>query len=360
MTDSKPTRLSRRDALKGAAGAGAALALTSEASAALPEASSLIAKPPKGFVPMAIPGKVVKVGAKGDSKDAMQPNLLWPKEEVAKRLVEKAMMEFTGAANLVEALGKFIHKDDIVAIKPNGIAGQKGHTMATNYELILPVVEGLISLGVPADKIMVFEQYPTFLMGTRVGVRKWKLPEGVQTGTHNNKNHPMQDVRIYQGIPTRYAKQFLDATAVIDMSQIKDHSICGYTGCLKNITHGTINNPHHHHAHQCSPQIAMLHNHPIVTSRVRLHITDGFKIMYDRGPLDKDPRTRILHGAVYVATDPVAQDIVGWKVVEEERKKRNLKTLKDARREPRYLRTAGELGLGVADENQVRLQTFEV
>lgn len=361
MTDKKlAPRLTRRDAIKGAAGTGAALALRTESAAALPEPETLVAKPPTGFVPMSIPGKVVKVSAKGDFKDVMQPNLLWPKEDVAKRLVEKAMMEFTGAPNLAAALGKFIHKDDLVAIKPNGIAGQKGHTMATNFELILPVVEGLIALGVPAEKIMVFEQFPTFLMGTRVGVRKWKLPEGVQTGTHNNKNHPMQDVRIYQGIPTRYAKQFLEATAVIDMSQIKDHSICGYTGCLKNITHGTINNPHDHHAHQASPQIAMLYNHPIVTSRVRLHITDGFKMTYDKGPLDKDPRTRILHGAVYVATDPVAQDIVGWKVVEEERKKRNLKTLAEVRREPRYLRTAGELGLGIADENQIRLKTFEV
>ncbi|HMR77532.1 MAG TPA: DUF362 domain-containing protein [Polyangiaceae bacterium] len=361
MTDKKlAPRLTRRDAIKGAAGTGAALALCAESAAALPEPETLVAKPPAGFVPMSIPGKVVKVSAKGDFKDVMQPNLLWPKEDVAKRLVEKAMMEFTGAPNLAAALGKFIHKDDLVAIKPNGIAGQKGHTMATNFELILPVVEGLIALGVPAEKIMVFEQFPTFLMGTRVGVRKWKLPEGVQTGTHNNKNHPMQDVRIYQGIPTRYAKQFLEATAVIDMSQIKDHSICGYTGCLKNITHGTINNPHDHHAHQASPQIAMLYNHPIVTSRVRLHITDGFKMTYDKGPLDKDPRTRILHGAVYVATDPVAQDIVGWKVVEEERKKRNLKTLAEVRREPRYLRTAGELGLGIGDENQIRLKTFEV
>ncbi|MEZ4219522.1 MAG: DUF362 domain-containing protein [Polyangiaceae bacterium] len=359
MTQAK-TRLSRRDALKGGVGASTALLLSADPAEALPEAASLTAKPPAGFVPMAIPGKVVKVAAKGDHKDVMQPNLLWPKEEVARRLLEKAMMEFTGAPNLVAALGKFIHKNDVVAIKPNGIAGQKGHTMATNFELILPVVEGLLKLGVPADKIMVFEQFPNFLMGTRVGVRKWKLPEGVLTATHNNKDHPMQDVRIYQGIPTRYARQLLESTAVIDMSQIKDHSICGYTGCLKNITHGTVNNPHDHHAHQASPQIAMLYNHPIVTSRVRLHITDGFKLTYDKGPLDKDPNTRILHGAVYVATDPVAQDIVGWKAVEAERKKRNLKSLSEAKREPRYLRTAGELGLGIADENQIRFQTFEV
>jgi uncharacterized protein (DUF362 family) len=141
---------------------------------------------------------------------------------------------------------------------------------------------------------------------------------------------------------------------------IKDHSICGYTGTLKNITHGNIDNPHDHHAHNASPQIAVLYNHPIVTSRVRLHITDAFKVMYDKGPLDKDPKTRIPHGAVYASTDPVAMDTIGWQVVEAERKSRNLKTLAQVKREPRYIKTAGELGLGVHDLNQIRLKSFEV
>ena len=358
------SNLSRRRFVQGslAAGLGAAGAGALAASQAEPAfaAESLIAKPPAGFTPLSVPGKIVKVAAKGDFASAMQENQLWPKPEVAKRLLEKAMTEFTGAPNLVEALKRFIHKDDVVAIKPNGIAGQKGHTQATNFELILPLVEALLALGVPDDKITVYEQYPSFLMGTRVNVRSWKLPSGVQTGTHNNNNHPMPEVRIYQGIPTKYCKFMLDATAVIDLTMIKDHSICGYTGTLKNITHGNINNPHDHHAHQASPQIAMLYNHPIVTSRVRLHITDAFKITYDKGPLDKDPKTRIPHGAVYVSTDPVAMDAYGWKVVDDERKARKLKTLEESKREPRYIRTAAELGLGVADLDRIKLKSFEV
>jgi uncharacterized protein (DUF362 family) len=361
--DSIP-RLSRRCFVKGASaaavGLGQASLLGSGVARAVQEPKSLVAEPPKGFVPMVAPGRVTKVAAKGSFESIMQPNQLWPKPDVAKRLLEKAMMEFTGAPNVVEAMKKFIHKDDVVAIKPNGIAGQKGHTMATNFELILPVVEAVLAIGVPANKITVYEQYPGFLIGTRANVRDWKLPEGVRTATHNNNDHPMPPVRIYQGIPTKYCRQLLEATAVIDMTMIKDHGICGYTGALKNITHGNINNPEDHHAHQASPQIAMLYNHPIVTSRVRLHIKDAFKIMYDRGPLDKDPRTRVPHGAVYVGTDPVALDTIGWQVVDKERKERGLKSLAAVRREPRYIRTAGELGLGVNDPSSIRLMSFEV
>jgi uncharacterized protein (DUF362 family) len=342
-------------AASGALGRAASAAEDKDAAAA-----KLIAAPPAGFHPLVLPGKITKVEAKGDFKSIMQPNLLWPKADVAEKLLERAMMEFTGAPNLTEAMKRFIHKDDIVAIKPNGIAGQKGATMAVNFELILPVVKAVLAVGVPAENITVYEQYPGFLMGTRVNVRDWKLPEGVKTGTHNNNDHAMKPVQVFNGISTRYCRFFTEATAVIDMTQIKDHSICGYTGTMKNITHGNVDNPHAHHAHQASPQIAMLYNHPIVTSRVRLHITDAFKIMYDRGPLDKDPRTRIPHGAVYVATDPVAMDTMGWKIVDDERAKRNIPNLKDSRREPRYVRNAGEFGLGIHDLNQIKMRTFTV
>ena len=365
MSHSDQRGLSRRRFIGGAVvaglgAAGAGVLSTARAAAAKRSIADLVARPPAGFSPWVAPGRVVKVSAKSDFASIMQPNQLWPKPEIARRLLETAMMEFTGAPNLVEAMKRFIHKDDVVAVKVNGIAGQKGQTMAVNFELIAPVVEAVLGVGVPAERITVYEQYPSYLLGTRVGYKGNKLPDGVKTGTHNNVYHTMPEVSVFQGIRTKYCHFFTEATAVIDMTQIKDHSICGYTGTLKNITHGNINNPHEHHAHNASPQIAMLYNHPVVTSRVRVHITDAFKITYDKGPLDKDPNPRIPHGAVYVSTDPVAMDMVGWDVIEKERKARGLKTLTEAKREPRYIRVAGELGLGVADKNAISLRSSEI
>ena len=49
----------------------------------------------------------------------------------------------------------------------------------------------------------------------------------------------------------------------------------------------------------------------------------------------------------------------GWDAFRE-RKARNLPSLKDAGREPRYIQVGSELGLGIHDLNQIRMQSFEV
>jgi uncharacterized protein (DUF362 family) len=351
----KSHEISRRTVLAGAA-AAAATTFVPDALAEPDEAASLVAKPPAGFSPLSSKGKIVKVTKGGDFKSLMQKNELWPKPEVAKAMLEKALTTFTGAKDIPSALAKFIHKDDAVAVKVNGIAGQSGATMAVNFELILPVVEGLIAMGVPANKIVVYEQFGSYLRGTRIGVKGNKLPGGVKTVVHSNGDAKMKSIAVFERVKTKYVRPLTEATAVIDMTQIKDHSICGFTGCLKNMTHGSIINPQDHHAHKASPQIAVLYAHPILKSRVRLHIVDAFKIIYEKGPLDKDPKRRIPHGAVYVATDAVAMDTMGWHIIEQARKDNGLKTLKAAGREPTYIEKAAELGLGEHDKNKIKMK----
>ncbi|MET0593712.1 MAG: DUF362 domain-containing protein [Polyangiaceae bacterium] len=344
--------LSRRTFLGNAAAlAGAAAGASTLGSSRIVHAANtnLAASPPPGFVPLSEPGKIVKVSR----SDTLMPNGLFPKADVATNMLERVMTELTGETDVNKAMARFIHKDDKVAIKMNGIAGQTGGTMATNKELVLPIVAAVLACGVPAANIMVYEQYNSFFNGCRVNAKN--LPPGVQWGVHANKDATMPEIKVL-GVRTKFVRHLTDATAVINVALIKDHSICGYTGCLKNITHGSTINPHDFHAHNASPQIATLYAQDVVKSRVRLHITDGFKLIYDQGPLDKNPERRVPHDAVYATTDPVAMDIIGWGEVEKWRKNKNLPTLAKAGREPTYIRVAGELGLGIADKEQIRMR----
>ena len=343
---------SRRVFLGAVAAGGAAMLGAGEAYAG---PSGLAARPPAGFSPLSIPGKVVKVS----KANTLQPNGLWPTEEAARTMLARVMAELTGLADLGQAFAKFVHKDDKVAIKPNGIAGKNGATMASNKELVLEIVKGVMAAGVPASSIVIYEQYPSFLAGTRIASRKAEMdpsfPAGITATVHENKDATMPEIQV-MGIGTKFVRPFTEATAVINVGLIKDHSICGYTGCLKNITHGSTINPQAFHEHNASPQIASLYAQDVVKSRVRLHIVDGFKIIYDEGPLDTNKKRRVPHEAVYATTDPVAMDVLGWAVVEEHRKNNGLPTLKEAGREPTYIRTAGDLGLGLADRNRISLR----
>lgn len=351
-------RLPSRRAFLGALAAGATL-IGGGGGEAFAGASSFAARPPAGFVPLSIPGKIVKV-SKGNT---LQPNGLWPTESACKLMLERVMTELTGQSDLGAAFAKFVHKDDKVAIKPNGIAGKNGATMATNKELVVEVVKGVMAAGVPASNITIFEQYPSFMAGTRIASRTCVLdpafPPGITAVVHENKDATMAEIKV-AGIGTKFVRPFTEATAVINVGLIKDHSICGYTGCMKNITHGSSINPQAFHEHNASPQIAELYAQDVVKSRVRLHLVDGFKLIYDEGPLDTNKKRRVPHEAVYATTDPVAMDVIGWGVVEKWRKENGLPSLKDAGREPSYIRTAGDLGLGVFDLNRISIREISL
>lgn len=356
-SDANPSSVTRRAFLGTAAIGSAAVAAGLPGAEALAEEPrpNIAAKPPAGFVPMNVPGKIIKVSKSG----SLQPNGLWPTQAAADVMLQRAMEAMTGLSDLGQAFARFVHKSDKVAIKPNGIAGREGATMAANKELVLAIVRGIVAAGVPASQIHIYEQYPSFLNGTRCADKLAKVdpefPAGVTASIHENKDATMESITV-GGVQTKFVRPFFDATAVINVSNFKDHGICGYTGTMKNITHGSIINPHHFHAHNASPQIAQLYAQDVVKSRVRLHITDAFKLIYDQGPLDKNPKRRVPHESIYVSTDPVALDVIGWGEVEKWRRDNALPTLKDAQREPTYIRVAADLGLGVFDKNHISMK----
>lgn len=337
-----------RRAFLGTAAAVATTLAPSVASAA----KNLAASPPAGFTPFNAPGKVVKVS----KADTLMPNKLYPKPDAAKEMLTKAMTELTGKADLVSAVSQFVHKDDIVVVKVNGIAQSQ---MSTNKELVLPFVEAMIEAGVPAQNITLLEQWAGYFNATRITPQN--VPAGVKIAAHANGNATMEE-RLIPGTGTRtkFVKWITESTAVINFALLKDHGICGYTGALKNMTHGCSINPQDFHVHHASPQIALMYAQDVIKSRVRLCIADGFKIMADGGPLWKRPEFVKPHDAVYVSTDPVAIDTIGWDAVEKARSEFKLKTLTEVGREPAYIRAAADLGLGIHDRAKIQLKEVTV
>lgn len=347
--------IDRRSFLSGTAAAIGATTLSEQIARAKepppakpPTPVSLAASPPPGFTPFSAPGRVIKVSKAG----SLQPNQLFPKADDAKAMLERAMTELTGKKTLADAIMMFVHKDDKVCVKPNGIALKN---MSTNKELVLPIIEAMIAGGVPAANITVLEQYPSFLAGTRVTAQN--VPAGVKVVTHNNEDATMAYRMIPgTGVQTKFVRALTESTALINVALVKDHSICGYTGALKNMTHGCTINPEDFHLHHAAPQIALLAAQDVLKSRLRLCVTDAFKVMAHGGPLDKLPQYRFPYEAVMVGTDPVAMDAIGWEIVEGFRKKNRLRTLTEEGRAPAYIKAAADLGLGIDEREKIQLK----
>ncbi len=350
----RPVEPSRRGFLTGTAAVVgvAALLKSQEAEAADNAGPSLAASPPAGFTPFNAPGFIVKV----TKTDSLQPNKMYPKADDAKAMLTKVLTELTGKPDLVSAVKEFVHPADKVVVKVNGIALRK---MSSNVELVAPFVQAMIDGGVPADSITVLEQWSGYLDGTRINAAS--LPNGVKINIHNNTDATMKE-RLIPGTGTRtkFVRALTEATAAINFSLIKDHSAAGYTGCMKNMTHGCQIVPEYFHHHRQSPQIAFLYAQDVVKSRVRLNIADAFKIMAHGGPKATQPQHIYPYESVFATTDPVAMDAIGWDLVEKFRADKGLHSLTADGREPIYIKTAGDLGLGVFDRSQIKVKELTI
>lgn len=49
-------------------------------------------------------------------------------------------------------------------------------------------------------------------------------------------------------------------------------------------------------------------------------------------------------------------DTIGWKVIDDVRQEKGMRTLAKSGREPTYIRTAADLGIGIHDMNRIRLR----
>ncbi|MEI8256341.1 MAG: DUF362 domain-containing protein, partial [Deltaproteobacteria bacterium] len=315
-----------------------------QAAAAAAAGPSFAATRPPGFTPFSGPGVVVRV----NRPNSMRPGGLFPTQEAATAMVDRAVMELTGQHDVASAWRQLVHPSDRVGIKTNGLGLRN---IASNKETVIAIVNGVIAAGVPANQVLVYDQWNGFLMATRLN--RHELPAGVRMVTHNN--HDLApETRVPSG-RTQFAQVLLDCTAVIGVPLVKDHSLSGFTGAMKNMTHGSIKNPEDFHRHQCSPQIAELYNHDAIRTRVRAHVMDAFKVLYDGGPQD-NASARVVYETIFMSTDPVALDRIGANIVDEFRTHHGMQTIAQRGDPPRYIDHAAALGLGVADTARITVR----
>ncbi len=284
------------------------------------------------------PGRVVRVHHPGAMETMKKPNA-----EVVASMVERAVMELTGAKDPASAWKQFVGPKDVVEIKINCLGKRYN---STNAETVQAIITGLVSAGVDRNEIYIYDMYGSHMRSTR---EKLFRPDGKRVGFAEQWGYDRNATKHGAG-KSKFAAILGKVTAVINVPVMKSHSLSQVTGALKNMTHGHVHNPSRFHRNGCVPGIPEIYAHPKIVGKVRLTIMDGLRLLYHGGPQDS-PRHRIIQNHIYASTDPVALDRILFERIQEARKEHKKRPLE----EPAFLAPAQELGLGVADRSKIDL-----
>ncbi len=311
------------------------------------------------------------------------------RQEPVRRMMHKGMMELTGAPSPEEAWRFFFQPGDVVGVKLNPV-GQP-HVISAP-EVVREIVEGLKIAGVKPRDIVAYDRYKSMFLSA--GFDKW-LPEGVRWTWATDEFDELQlDMDGYDPshymetqvvLPKQnpadphhrrsYVAKFLtrDVNKMINLCVLKHHQSAGITLALKNMSHGLVNNVSRSHStptlNTCGTFIPAVVDIPVIRRKVVLHILDGIQGAYHGGPGGKVKNYVWHHKTMYFATDPVALDRIGWKIIDEKRKQMGMKPVGEAppdqdsefyRMQPEHVEIAGVLGLGEFDETKIDWRKFSL
>ena len=333
------------------------------------------------------PGRVVEARHKGmivgGNKD----------REAIKAALGRGMRELTGADDAVGAWRSFFEKGDVVGVKivPNG------YPLAhSSPELMLEVIEGLKAAGVRTNDIFVYDRYRSEFMSA--GMHK-AVPDGIKWGGLTPEDDGTQlltdwadyrddpiagydrdefvemnliahghDVKDDRNLRSHLGKLITKRlNKMVMLPVLKDHGSAGVTGALKNMSHGSVNNVARSHStadtNACNQFIPEVVSHPILRRKCVLHVMDGIRGVFQKGPFGQTPEFAWEYNALLFATDPVAMDHVEWRIIDAKRKEKNLppvagtgKVVLDPLgtegfdvRQPQHIALAANLGMGLFD-----------
>ncbi len=298
------------------------------------------------LAPVSGPGHVVKVHMKGMRSG------MFPDPKASRIMVDKAVMTLSGERDPSRAWLKFITPADRVVIKVNCLGTRM---LSSMREVVYAIAEAVRDAGVPDANILILDMFASNMLGGRYDQQP--NPKRMRVLAHNENTY--HNTWVDAGpARARFSDLLRWSTAVINVPPIKDHDLAGVTCTMKNMTFGTVEKPHLNHA-VVNEAVAHLYAHEEIRGRVRLNLVDGSRVLYDGGPKFRGS-SHALHECIYAGTDPVAMDAIAFELIESLRAENNLRTLAQVGRPAKFLQIAQNLGLGVADRKQIRLETVEL
>ncbi len=271
-------------------------------------------------------------------------------EKTVQLLLDRAVAAAFDVDDPADAWKRLFSRGEKVGIKVNCLAGKR---MSTHLELVRAIIERLQEAGISRRDIIVWDRLDADLEKAGYPVRHRGSGPKFYGNDYAGYYERLYVAGEIGSLVSNVAVRQVDA--LINVPVLKDHGIVGVTLALKNYF-GAIHNPNKYHENVGDPYVADVNLIPPLRQKTRLIICDALEAQCDGGPPFM-PQWAWRYGALLVATDPVAHDVVGWEIIEERRKKVGLPSLKQVNREPTYIRTAADAvhRLGVADRAKIEV-----
>ncbi|MFH1177615.1 MAG: DUF362 domain-containing protein [Acidobacteriota bacterium] len=271
--------------------------------------------------------------------------------QVAALMVAKGLMALTGESAAELAWKRFFSPGQRVGLKIN-LLGRP--FVYTAQEVTDAVAAGVISAGVRPADVIVWDRWKDHFAPTVYKLGRGTHGGSIEAGGRYDRARALRSLLGEAPIDTM-ASERTDVT--LSLPVLKDHGISGVTLALKNIAFGCFDHYRSAHDNGCDPFIADAYQHYLRITKVPLIVLDATQGCYDGGPCPRD-RARIWHeNAIYLATDPVALDVICRRLIME---KRAAARLPDTMRQTRHIETAISRGLGIGDPARIDLVTITV
>jgi uncharacterized protein (DUF362 family) len=325
---SKHGGLTRRDVIAGLVGSAAAAAMSLERGEAAPAKA-----------------RVVRV----ESPDVWRGERRDP--EVVTAMLHRGLVALSGETKPAEAWRRYFAPGTRVGLKIN-LLGRP--LIYTARELTDAVAAGVIAAGVKPADVVVWDRHGGHFGPTVYKPGPGALGERIVVGGRYDARNA---VRASGGIAPIDTIATEETDVTVNLPVLKDHSGAGVTLSLKNIAFGCYD--HHAGAHggNCDPFIGEAYEHFTRTTRVPLIVLDATLACFEGGPAPRNPDSLWREGAIYLATDPVALDVVCRQVIMD---KRQAMGRSDRTRDCHHIETAASKGLGIGDRARIDLVTLRV
>ncbi len=267
-------------------------------------------------------------------------------------LLDNGMQALFETDDQVSAWQKVVKRGEVIGLKVNCLSGLG----STHTGLVEIICERLCQAGIKAGDIVIWDRFNRDLEegGYHISDSAGKI-----RCFGNETNGFESDLQMFGSAASLVCRTITRVCdGIINLPVLRDHSIAGVTISLKNMF-GAINNPNKYHLNAGDPYIPDVWMLPPFRSKIKLNICDALEAQYEGGPSFMS-QWRWPFKALLLSTDPVSLDQIGWKIIEDKRKERGLKSLKTSGREPKYIKTAADALHGLGVDDPARIDVIEV